>query len=67
MKREKERQDKGLGQSGPKLLSAHRFFWAAIFRSGPALGLKPMYSLVKCWAKGPKQPYLTVLGGFERP
>lgn len=22
------RQDKGLGQTGPKLLSAHRFFWA---------------------------------------
>jgi hypothetical protein len=66
MKGKKERQDKGLGQSGPKLLSAHRFFWAAIFRSGPAIGLKPMYLLVKWWAKGPKWPILTILGGFER-
>jgi len=67
MKGEKERQDKGLGQSGPKLLSAHRFFWAAIFRSGPAIELKPLYLLVKSWAKGRKQPFLCVLGGFQRP
>lgn len=66
MKGEKERQDKGPGQRGPKLLSAHRFFWAAIFHSGPAIGLKPLVSLVKWWARGRKWPILTVLDGFER-
>jgi len=54
MRGEKERQDRGPGQTPAKSLSAHRFFWATVFRLGPVTLVKILNLLDKFWAKGSK-------------
>ena len=65
MRGEKERQDRGPGQTPAKSLSAHRFLRATVFGLGPVTSVKLLNLLEKCWAKGSKRPVLGYFRGFS--